>query len=213
MGGYVVHKYFSWFGLPGSMVLSGLLSLTALVLALCFHSKDRWLCCAAMLLSTIGDLFMANFSSISEKLPVPSFYVGATFFIFAHILYIFTYRVLIRQNGFAPVNPGFRAAVVFVLACGALVIWKCFRNGNVDWAMLILCVIYMCIIGCNCATIFSYAWSVKSIRSIAALGALSFFLSDLIIGVEALTGFTTDFLWGMIWWLYPIGQFFIILPA
>ena len=49
-----MHKYFSWFGLPGSMVLSGLLSLTALVLALCFHSKDRWLCCAAMLLSTIG---------------------------------------------------------------------------------------------------------------------------------------------------------------
>ena len=79
--------------------------------------------------------------------------------------------------------------------------------------MLILCVIYMCIIGCNCAVIFSYAWSVKSIRSLAALGALSFFLSDLIIGVEALTGYTTDFLWGMIWWLYPIGQFFIILPA
>ena len=208
-----MYKYFSWFGLPGSMVLSGLLSLTALVLALCFTGKDRWLYCAAMILSTIGDLFMANFSSISEKLPVPSFFVGATFFIFAHILYIFTYRVLIRQNGFVLVNPGFLAAVVFVLACGALVLGKCLRNGNVDWAMLILCVIYMCIIGFNCATIFSYAWSVKSIRSIAALGALSFFLSDLIIGVEALTGFTTDFLWEMIWWLYPIGQFLMILPA
>lgn len=208
-----MHKYFSWFGLPGTMVLSGLLSLTALVLALCFRTKDRWLCCAAMFLSTIGDLFMTNFNNISEKLPVPSFFVGATFFIFAHIVYIFAYQVLIRKNEFAFINPGFWAAVVFVLACGALVIGKCFLNGEVYWAMLILCMIYMCIIGFNCATIFSYAWSVKSIRSIAALGALSFFLSDLIIGVEALTGFTTDFLWGMIWWLYPIGQFLIILPA
>ena len=206
-----MHKYFSWFGLPGSMVLSGLLSLTALVLALVFRTKDRSLCFAAMFLSTFGDLFMANFPSVSEKLPIPSFFVGATFFIFAHIVYIFAYHSLIRENAYTFINPGFWAAVGFVLFCGVLVIIKCFRNGNVPWAMLILCVIYMCIIGLNCATIFSFAWSVKSIRSIVALGALSFFLSDLIIGVEALTGYTTDFLWSMIWWLYPIGQVLIIV--
>ena len=208
-----MYKFFSWFGLPGTMVLSCLLSLTALTMALCFRTKDRWLCCAAMFLSTIGDVFMTDFMDISEKIPVPSFFVGATFFIFAHIVYIFAYHVLISKNGYAYINPGFRAAIVFVLACGVLVISKCFLNGNVDWAMLILCVIYMCIIGTNCATVCSFAWSVKSIRSIAALGALSFFLSDLIIGVEALTGFTTDFLWGMIWWLYPIGQFFLIISG
>ena len=208
-----MHKYFSCFGLPGTMVLTFLLSLTAVILAAGFRTRDRWLCMAAMLLSTVGDIFMDNFMDIGSKIPIPPFFVGAAFFILAHIVYIFAFSSLIRAREYTLVNPGFWAAIVFVLACGVFVIAKSLSGGSVNWGMMLLCVVYMCIIGTNCAFISSFAWSVKSIRSLAALGALSFFLSDLIIGVEALTGYTTDFLWGMIWWLYPIGQFFIILPA
>ena len=208
-----MHKYFSWFGMPGTIMLSSLLSLTAVLLAFSFRTKDRWLCMAAMLLSTAGDIFMDNFMDIGSKIPIPPFFVGAAFFICAHIVYIFVYRTLIRQNGYALVNPGFWAAIVFILACGVLVIAKSLSGGTVNWGMMALCVVYMCIIGTNCAFISSFAWSVKSIRSLAALGAVSFFISDLIIGYNVLVGYPGDAIWGLIWWFYPIGQFFMILCA
>jgi hypothetical protein len=37
-----------------------------------------------------------------------------------------------------------------------------------------------------------------------AVGALSFFISDLIIGLDALAGIST--FGHLIWWYYPIGQ-------
>ena len=168
---------------------------------------------AAMLLSTVGDMFMDNFRDINSKLPNPGFFVGAFFFICAHIVYIFVYRHLICERQYTLVNPGFWAAIAFVLACGVLVVGKSLSGGSVNWGMLVLCVVYMCIIGANCATICSFAWSVKSIRSIAALGAVSFFISDLIIGYNVLVGYPGDVIWGLIWWFYPIGQFFMILFA
>ncbi len=206
-----MHKYFSCFGLPGTMVLTFLLSLTAVILAAGFRTKDRWLCMAAMLLSTAGDIFMDNFMDIGSKIPIPPFFVGAAFFILAHIVYIFAFSYLIRAKEYTLINPGFWAAIVFVLACGVFVIAKSLSGGSVNWGMMLLCVVYMCIIGTNCAFISSFAWSVKSIRSIAALGAVSFFISDLIIGYNVLVGYPGDTIWGLIWWFYPIGQFFMIL--
>ncbi|MBR4962042.1 MAG: hypothetical protein IKY52_14190 [Clostridia bacterium] len=208
-----MHKYFGWFGMPGTIMLSCLLSLTAVILAFSFRTKDRWLCMAAMLLSTVGDIFMDNFMDIGSKIPIPPFFVGAAFFICAHIAYIFVYRTLILEREYTLVNPGFRAAIVFVLVCGVLVIGKSLSGGSVNWGMMALCVVYMCIIGANCACICSFAWSAKSIRSLAALGAVSFFISDLIIGYNVLVGYPGDTIWGLIWWFYPIGQFFMILCA
>ena len=46
-------SYFQWFGLPGSLVLTGLLSLFALLLAVFCGGADRWICFAAMALSTL----------------------------------------------------------------------------------------------------------------------------------------------------------------
>jgi len=206
-------RYFCWFGLPGGVVLSGLLSLLATGLAAGFRTKDRWICMAAMLLSTVGDIFMSHHWDISHIIPVPPFFMGAAFFILAHIVYIFAFSSLIREKEYMLVNPGFWAAIVFVLACGVLVIAKSISGGSVNWGMMLLCVVYMCIIGTNCAFISSFAWSIKSIRSIAALGAVSFFLSDLIIGYNVLVGYPGDAVWGLIWWFYPIGQFFMILCA
>ena len=59
---------------------------------------------------------------------------------------------------------------------------------------------------------FSYAWSQgfsNLLALLAAAGAVSFFVSDLFIGLGMVTGVTRyDHL---IWWYYPIGQILLIL--
>ena len=64
-----MNRYFACFGLPGSLVLTGLMSLLALVLALCFPTPARWLCLAAMLFSS-----RSRSSSGSKNAEVPSAY-------------------------------------------------------------------------------------------------------------------------------------------
>ncbi|MBQ4591361.1 MAG: lysoplasmalogenase [Clostridia bacterium] len=206
-----MNHYFRWFGLPGSFVLTMLMFALALVLALCFHTKDRWWCLAAMLLSSLGDIVLMNFRGVGDKMPIPYFYVGAFFFIFAHLLYTGGYLTLIREHRFKYINPGFWTAVGVILAAGLLLTFLSLRDKNASAAMYVLCLTYMCIIGTACATIFSYAWSIRSWRSIAALGALSFFISDYIIGIGKLMGYSTPALQEAIWWFYPIGQIIIII--
>ena len=206
-----MNNFFRWFGLPGSFVLTILMSSLALVLALCFHTKDRWWCFAAMLMSSVGDIVLMNFRGIGNKMPVPYFFVGAGFFIIAHFLYTGGYLTMIREHGFRYINPGFWTAVGVILLAGMIVTVLSLRDKNASIAMYVLCLSYMCIIGLACATIFSYSWSIRSWRSLAALGALSFFISDYIIGIDRLMGYTTPALQDAIWWFYPIGQIFILI--
>lgn len=206
-----MNNFFRWFGLPGSFVLTMLMSALALVLAVCFHTKDRWWCLAAMLMSTIGDIILMNFRDIGKKMPVPYFYVGAVFFIVAHLLYTKGYFTMIREHGFRYINPGFWTAAGVILTAGVIVTILSLRDREASPGMYVLCLLYMCIIGTACATIFSYAWSVRSWRSTAALGALSFFISDYIIGIDKLMGYTTPAMQDAIWWFYPIGQILIII--
>ena len=208
-----MNSYFKWFGLPGSFVLTLLMSALALVLAVCFRTKDRWWVLAAMLMSSVGDIVLMNFRDIGKKMPIPYFYVGAFFFIIAHLLYTGGYLTMIRERGFRYVNPGFWTAVGVVLAAGVLLTILSLRDRSANWVMYGVCILYMFIIGTACATIFSFAWSVRSWRSIAALGALSFFISDYIIGIDKLMGFTTPALQDAIWWFYPIGQILIIVAG
>jgi len=77
-----------------------------------------------------------------------------------------------------------------------------------------LAVPYLVIITANCAVIFSYTWGAfpsRSLSLLAASGALSFFLSDAIIGLSRLVHIHRFN--GLIWWLYPIGQILLIIAA
>lgn len=204
-------KFFSWFGLPGSFVLTVLLSSLALVLALLFRTQDRWLCLAAMLLSTMGDLVLMNWKGIGTRMPVPYFYVGAVLFIAAHCFYTAAYASLIRNGGYSFRNPGFWIGIVLILLVGISVSLVYFYRLRFNGMMYGLCMVYLCVIGCMLVTVFSYAWSVWGLRSLVALGALSFFLSDLIIGLDKLLYLTTPRLQDMIWELYPIGQVFLLI--
>lgn len=204
-------RWFEWFGLRGALVLTILMSLFALVLALIFPSKARWICFAAMVLSSVGDILLMDFASINRLLPISSFFAGAFAFMLSHLIYIIAFATEIRTGGHRFVNPGFFIALGIILLACIAVFGTALRQSYISPIMMTLCVVYALIIGANCVTIFSFAWSVRSWHSIAALGALSFFISDLIIGLNQLL-IPIPHSWNdAIWWFYPIGQILILI--
>lgn len=83
-----MHRFFAWFGLPGKLVLTALISLTAVVLAVIDTTPTRIICIPAMLLSSLGDIILMNYKPITKHLPVKGFIAGAVAFAAAHV-YIF----------------------------------------------------------------------------------------------------------------------------
>ena len=204
-----MNKYFACFGLPGAFVLSMLMSLLALVLALLYPSPARWFCFAAMALSSVGDTFLTNFKGIRNIFP-NYFVIGAAFFMVAHLLYIASYGIRIRESGAAFFNGG----VILVLLAMVLLYGYFIRLSiTTDHKnVLPLIIVYIAVISADCMAVFSYAWSQgfsNPIAVLAAVGAVSFLLSDLIIGL-GIAGGMHQYDW-LIWWLYPIGQILMII--
>lgn len=201
-------KYFACLGLPGSFVLTTGLSLYALVLAIVSGTPARWLCCLAMALSSIGDIFLMRFRGLDRIFP-NYFTWGACAFMLAHVAYTASFALRIRESGTAYMNPGMWMAVVMAAGCLVYLTVNCR-----DRSQYLLCAVYGVIIAVNCMTVFSYAWGswrAHPMAIISAIGALSFFLSDMIIGLGMLTRQTQYD--PLIWWLYPIGQFLLITGA
>lgn len=201
-----MNKYFAWFGLNGSLVLTMLLSMAALAGALTIPSLARWLCFAAMLLSSVGDIFLMHFEVIERN--VPNYFIfGAASFMVAHLLYTACFSLKIRQAGYAYFNGGVIIALIIAVVCLVYFVSICQNKGQLP-----LAIAYLAIITLNCMTVCSYAWSNgvgHPLALIAAVGALSFLASDLIIGFGLLANIHRyDYL---IWWLYPIGQALLIL--
>jgi len=202
-------SYFRWYGLPGSVVLTALLSALALILALCNPTPVRWVCFAAMALSSVGDLFLARFGGLDRIFP-NYFVIGAGFFMAAHILYILCYGMKIHGSGALFWNGGAIAAIAIGVIIAFLLCRLAMSTGNMSVLLLIL--VYALIIVGNCMTVFSYAWSTHSFFSfLAVVGVISFFASDLVIGLGIAGDIHQyDFL---IWWLYPVGQVLLIFGA
>lgn len=203
-----MNRYFAWFGLRGSLVLTVLMSAYALVLAAAFLTPVRLLCAAAMVLSSVGDVFLMHEPWIERRFP-NYFTIGAAFFMAAHLLYTACFALKIRAQGAAYWNGGAAAALLIAAVCFLYFTAVC-KNPK----LYPLAVAYLCVITLNCMTVFSYAWSAWRTDGLAipaAVGALSFLLSDLIIGLGSLAGIRRyDHL---IWWLYPIGQILLITGA
>lgn len=198
-----MNRYFAWFGLRGSLVLTLLMSAYALSMALIFPSPMRWLCFAAMFMSSMGDVFLMRLGRIEEIFP-NYFVIGVAFFMLAHLLYTACFGLKIRLGGAAYFNGGTIIALVIAVVCLVYFTGICQNKGQYP-----LAVTYLIVITLNCMTVFSYAWSqARPLALLAAVGALSFLTSDLIIGLGMLAGITRyDYL---IWWLYPIGQLLLI---
>ena len=199
-----MHEYFACFGLPGTFVLTWLISLLALTLAVIRRKKYAFICAAAMVISSCADMFMTRFGRIPELFP-NYFIIGASLFMVSHVLYTVSYLTLARSKGYRYCNGGMITAVVIAVVCLVYFTVVCYQRN--DFSMYFLCLLYLIVITVNCATVFSYAWSAvkkKPYLIFCAVGALSFFISDMLLGLEVLAGiYDYSFL---VWWFYPIGQ-------
>ena len=203
-----MNRYFAWFGLPGSLVLTLLMSLYACVLAVMAGTPARWLCFAAMALSSVGDIFLMRLGGLQRWCP-HYFSVGAAFFMLAHIVYTVSFSLRLRSMGGAFPNIGTLLAVMLCALCAVYFL----RLGLIprNRSKLPLAMGYMLVISAACIAAFSYAagcWRNRPQAVLSAVGALSFLLSDAVIGYGMMTGISR-YDW-LIWWLYPVGQVLLI---
>lgn len=204
-----MNKYFEWFGLPGSFVLTMLLSLTALLFALIQPKKpERWLVFLAMAFSSVGDLFMMNFRGMNRHF-ADGFACGAAAFMVSHVVYAVAYRKMAKQRACRFLNGGVALAGLIAVGCVIYFTRMCMLRRSFN--RFPLAMIYLTVITVNLAAAFSYAWAyVRKNPTVllAALGAAAFFASDFVIGLGMLAKITRyDYL---IWQLYPVGQILLI---
>lgn len=169
------------------------------------EALDSKICLVAMLFSFIGDLSLNGMPL--EKRPQLLMYAGAVFFMVAHLVYAGAYSLLISDS-YEFINLGAIIAYAFmVLFLLVSIICVKISKQSLGIPMIVVFGIYIIIIGINFITICSYSWSAKALSFI---GALSFLISDFIIGAETVFAIKSDTLRKLVWIFYPIGQFLII---
>lgn len=203
-------RFFRWFGLPGALVLTCLLSLLALILAGITPSIPRWLCAAGMLCSSLGDILLMNYHPITDRLPFRGFEAGAVSFMIAHGFYIAAFTTAAARRG-KLLTPALCAGGVLFAALLALLLILHRRNARAKSGMTLLCIAYLAIISTCCTAVFTLAWHRGTAGLIAAVGALLFLASDAIIGFDRVGGIHIPHASDIIWWLYPLGQLGMII--
>jgi len=196
--------------LPGAFVLTVCMSLFAVALALIFQTADRYLCMAAMIISSYGDILLMNFRGLSKFL-LNYFVFGAVLFMSAHILYFTAFLYMIRIGGYPVINAGFYIGLGLIIFTFILLTYLTIKTRNFKISMFLLCIVYLIFIGANCCIIFSLAYSAKGMALLTAVGALSFFISDAIIGLDRLADISSPLLYELVWWFYPVGQVLLLI--
>ncbi len=203
-------RFFRWFGLPGALVLTGLLSLTALIFAGIAPSLPRWLCAVGMLASSLGDILLMNYRPITDRLPVRGFEAGAAAFMIAHGFYIAAFTTAAARQG-GLLTPAIWGGAALFAALLALLLILHRRNARAKLGMTLLCIAYLAVISTCCTAVFTFAWHRGTGGLIAAVGALLFLASDAIIGFDRVGGIRIPHSSDIIWWLYPLGQIGLIV--
>lgn len=184
------------------------LSLLAFASILFFanNSHTHLLCLIGMAFSFIGDIALNSMPL--EKRPHSLLYAGALFFIFAHLMYAQAYYARIVTLDHTYLNLGIALAISFVLALVIITAITFIRSKNAVKPMTCTVFgVYLLVITINFMTICSYSYSAKSI---AFIGAISFLISDYIIGIETLFKIKKDVLRKLVWIFYPVGQILIL---
>lgn len=189
------------------IIISISLVIFAFVLfSICPTALDRQICLLAMAFSFFGDLAL-NCMPINKR-PHWLLYIGAAFFMVAHLQYAAAYYWLIRESNEQFFNLGASFACTFiVLLFIASVAFTIYSKSKPKLMTIVVFCLYTIIIGINFVTIYSYSWS---FYSASFIGALSFLISDFIIGVETVFKVKSETLRKLVWIFYPIGQILII---
>lgn len=189
------------------LISMGLLILAMVMCVVRSESMSSKICVGAMLCSFIGDIVL-NCTPL-EKRAHSLLYIGATFFMFAHIIYAIAYYSLIQQLHFSYFNEGAFGAIVIMVVLFEMAI-ICIRMTHVKLKPIMICVflIYMVVVSVNFVTIYSYSCSTGAI---SLIGASLFLISDYIIGIENVFGIKSEVLRKLVWMTYPVGQAIIIV--
>lgn len=159
------------------LVISIILSLIAIVLFIVLRGRVRRNTMIAMLLCTAGDIFMIDTFHMGDI----STYLGAAFFIAAHIVYAITFIKESKAKEYKMKNAGMIIGIIVtVLGAAILAIAMFVKTGKMQ-SMFLPLLVYLAIIGWNLCCQFSYAVSEKGLRFFLIVGMLLFLISDLTI--------------------------------
>ena len=201
-----MNKYFKIKNIPGSLVLTLLLSLTALILYIIFPSTYRFLVFLAMAFSSVGDIILM--SDFKNKISgVSKLVLGASAFSVSHVLYFASYLQRVTKL-FTEFNFGYIFSLSLFLSVLIFIISLKIKYKS-NTSMLLISVTYLFIIFLANLSVSLYAFEYMGTAFLALLGSISFIISDLLIGLDILASITKFRKY--VWWFYPIGQILLIL--
>ena len=191
---------------PAKLIISFSLSILAIVLFLIFKGEQRKKCMYAMLLCTVGDVFMVNTFNLGSF----NTYIGAAFFMAAHVIYGLCFLQSSKAKNYKIANKGFVIGIIISgLAAIVLGILAFTIPSEPQIVMYMLILIYLSIIAFNLVSQFSYAVAEGKIRKLLIVAMSLFLISDFVIFLSMLyiTPEYNDFVWAT----YAPAQLLIIL--
>ncbi len=206
----------NWNSTNVRMSISGGLVVLSLVLSILFPSLPRRIRVGAMLASFMGDMMLTNFHPFTNWVGAYNFEKGIVLFASAHVLYCISFALLIKKEGIHPLNVSlhqFGLPLGLTLSIlGVAIVFFARRNSPLPAPMLLfLGLLYCLIIGTMCSLACIYSFSKGFWPKLAAFGAVSFLLSDMVIGMTAMGGIKIQNSTSLIWIYYPIGQLLLLL--
>lgn len=164
------------------------------------------ICVIAMFFSFLGDLFL-NYFPIHKR-PNWMFYCGAIAFMVAHLAYATAYYRLIVEGNKVYLNPGSILAIISIVMLISMTVLIAVQNKvKINFLTIFVFSLYTIVIGINFVTIASHSWN---FLSLSFIGAVSFLISDFIIGIETVFKVKSRVLRKLVWIFYPLGQILII---
>lgn len=190
------------------VVCSILLSLLAVILFLRNRREERKLCMVAMILSSIGDIFMTDVLKLGSAGTVP----GAAFFILAHIVYAVCFFRAGKRNRCRILNNGFTAGVCLTVSAAALLtILMLAKTGRVQ-AMYVPILGYLAFVGLNLITQFSYSFNRKGSFYFLPAAMTLFLISDFLVFLPMLAVVQESVIYDLVIWMFYLpAQLLIIL--
>ena len=186
------------------------LTLSAISVALFLHYRNisRKRCMWAMLLSTIGDLFMTNIIGIPKDLELMSTVIGAAFFGVAHILYATCFDGMRKEKDIPIKGVGLLVGLVAVVGIWVALLVVMLTKSSFKPVMFPLISLYLVAIGVNVVNVCIYSFGAKRWNLLNAFGVIVFLASDILIFLEMLAEIPTR---EYVWYVYPFGQLFLLL--
>lgn len=187
------------------IILSGSLSLLSVILFMIWGGEQRKKCMFAMILSSAGDLFMTD----TFRMGGASLYIGASFFIAAHVVNALCFTKASLDKGYEYKNTGCKAGITLVLVAAAgLTVAMLSVTGTLQ-SMYFPVLVYFAVIGWNLVSQYSYAFSEMKERLMLMPAMFLFLFSDYLIFISMLNiAQTSD---DLVWFTYVPAQLLILL--